>query len=178
MYDDYSDGWGGGALVLSYADESPSEIGTFELEDGELGNKSFTLEMFSPFAPPDPPAQPPPPPMIPAPPSAPLPPAHPACQCEFGVRLKQKIPVGTWIPPIKDDIGVPELSCVGDYATDGQRTPDGRPVYKKSDSSHYMYWWAEFTHWRVGLDITESDATCASLQSGRDGPCPEQASEW
>ena len=182
LHDVYSDGWSGGILELKYADASPSAIGKpFSLPSGPtLKSEIFTVAMLSPFAPPDPPAPPGPPPMIPAPPSAPLPPAlptFPACECEYGVRLKENIPQGTSIPTENSEAGMPEIQCAGDYVKDGRRTPDGCQMYKKLDSSHYMYWWAEFTNWRVSLDITESFAICASW-SGRDGPCPEQASEW
>ena len=184
MYDDFSDGWQGGTLELKYADGSP--IGTFELlKEERLEYKYFTVAIAPPTAPPYPPITPPPPgspPMAPAPPSAPpLPalPTFPACECEYGVRLKDKMKPGTKIPT------PPEFKktvhyCTGDYvAEDGRRTPDGRQVYKKSNSSFdlYLYWWPESINWRVGSDITKLDARCAS-SSRRNGPCPEQASGW
>ena len=52
-------------------------------------------------------------------------------------------------------------------------------MYKRADSSGspYLYWWSEFKDWRVGPDITDALARCASFSS-RDDPCPEQASGW
>ena len=47
------DGWNGGTLELSYADEPPSVIGTFTLPDGQQqGNASFNVALAPPSAPP------------------------------------------------------------------------------------------------------------------------------
>ena len=55
-------------------------------------------------------------------------------------------------------------------------TGNGRPVYVNSNG-YYLYYWAEFEAWRIGLDYDSALASAAS-RSGEATTCPHHATWW
>lgn len=52
----------------------------------------------------------------------------------------------------------------------------GMPVYKQGSGSSYLYYWPEFTDWRIGRDYSAASAGIISLDNKLQ--CPQQASAW
>ena len=50
------------------------------------------------------------------------------------------------------------------------------PVYKQGSGSNYLYYWPEFTDWRIGSDYLKASAGIISLDNKLQ--CPQQATTW
>jgi hypothetical protein len=112
-------------------------------------------------APPPPPPPPPQPPRLPAPPSPPI-----TCACETIIVAGAE---------------AVQWTRMGTFTRTSLTTPDGRSVYQSSNSE-YLYFWAEFSEWRISNDYTSAAAGGAS-SSGDSAICPmdatgSQAWDW
>ena len=134
---------------------------------------------FPPRAPPPPsPSPPPPPPPSPSPPppqpSSPSPPPPPSpspppspCACDTVSVALTGAAYGT------------QSSRAGQY-TKMSATQGGRSVYSYAHAfrTEYLYFWADYSNWRVGSDYTSPGAGLQST-SNANTPCPEnEGDSW
>eukprot|EP00964_Phaeocystis_antarctica_P109855 scaffold74270_cov67-Phaeocystis_antarctica.AAC.1 len=129
----------------------------------QSGGVQVTCSALSPPSPPLPPPPPPPAPAPPPPPSPSPPPPPTPCACDtISIALSGGAYTALY-------------SKAGEY-TKISATQGGRAVYQQTGGTTYLYFWAAYGAWRVGIDYTSSAAWLSVTPSGNTN-CPEAAGD-
>ena len=99
-------------------------------------------------------------------PPSPPPPSPPQCACDtISIVLSGAASLA------QDD-------RAGEYVKTSA-TSGGRAVYSQTGGSHYLFFWAAYSKWRVGTDYTSSTAGLISPSPAGNTQCPEaEGDSW
>jgi len=67
---------------------------------------------------------------------------------------------------------------VGFTATTAASPNAGRPVYKHKDESYYLYYWNQFSKWRIGSDYNTASGWASGFTASSVCPEPSLGSWW